>query len=605
MIETIPRVKRAVPGSGLLDCSGGFRSAPSSGFASLLPFVTAYFPCVEGGHPAPLAFIADSALPSEGYRLDVDAAGVRISAAGRRGAFHALQTLRQLVTADMAIEAVAIVDEPDLALRGFMMDVSRDKIPTMATVCGFIDAMAAVKMNHFELYVEGFSFAYPSFPSVWKEGTPFTPEEYREIDAYCREREIDFVPNLNGFGHMSAWLARPEYAHLAEKEDGFEAWGFHHPPSTLNPLDPESFDLVRKMYADMLPTCSSGWVNINGDEPFELGLGKSAAACARLGREEVYLDFIRRLCDEAARHGKKPMMWGDVLVSHPDVVGRLPRDVVFIDWGYDHPYPFDGNAAALRATGVSFAAAPGTSTWNSIAGRRRDMLATTDGAAAAMKRHGGLGVIQTDWGDNGHLQYLPFSWPGMLEAAGAGWSVPPSAEAVAEHIDRFLIGTEGLGKAILRLSDYSRLERMFMYNQTIAFLPYLAADPAAGADVPTKTAALAAHLGAIPYGTESAAAVLGCIGDVRAETGAVQDGLVADEILAACGFIEAGVLANLAVVNGDGSARSAAVRILDGLTTEHARLWRLRNREGGLARSLSRPMILKKILASVPHDGNL
>ena len=45
-----------------------------------------------------------------------------------------------------------------------------------------------------------------------------------------------------------------------------------------------------------------------------------------------------------------------------------------------------GDQTAAEAARVRFCAAPGTSTWNSFAGRRRDMLETTRNAAEAMKK---------------------------------------------------------------------------------------------------------------------------------------------------------------------------------------------------------------------------
>jgi len=600
MHELLPQVKSITPGTGRLDCAGGLGMDPGGPYASLSPFLAAYVPRRDGRTAAPVTFITDAALSAEAYRLDVAKDGVRIAAATRKGAFYALQTLRQLVQDDATIPAVAIADAPDLPLRGFMMDVSRDKIPSMATLRRFIDDLAAVKMNHFELYVEGFSYAYPSFPAVWREETPLTPADYEELDRYCAEREIDFVPNQNGFGHMSAWLARPEFRSLAEKEDGFVAWGFPFPPSTLNPLDPDSFGLVRTLYGDMLPHCSSRYFNINGDEPFELGLGKSKAECERIGREAVYVGFVKRLCDEAARHGRIPMMWGDVLVNHPDAVRSLPPEVVFIDWGYDHPYPFDEHAAMLAGAGVRFVAAPGTSAWNSFASRRRDMLATTRNAADAVKRHGGLGILQTDWGDFGHLQYLPFSWPGMLEAAGAAWSVPPTEEAVADHLDRFLVpeGAGRLGRAIIGLSRYAEHEREFVYNATTAFKSFMYVDPSPGRDVATATAILAGALAGSRYGLAAAAAVRGVIEAARAAASAAPASLVRDELLQTCDFIDAGIAVNLAFTEPDVSSaeKRRAASLLGSIAAAHAGLWNARNRAGGLARSLSRPLMLKNIM---------
>lgn len=46
------------------------------------------------------------------------------------------------------------------------------------------------------------------------------------MDAHCRERFIELIPNQNSFGHLRAWLKHPEYLPLAEVSQGFDApWG--------------------------------------------------------------------------------------------------------------------------------------------------------------------------------------------------------------------------------------------------------------------------------------------------------------------------------------------------------------------------------------------
>ncbi|MFA5006385.1 MAG: family 20 glycosylhydrolase [Candidatus Izemoplasmatales bacterium] len=603
MKNIIPVPKRYEVREGHASCAGGFsRRGFEPPFEDLAGFVEEWFPHRQGRRvDAGLELSLDPTIGPEAYRIEVDPRTVRIVASGRRGAFYALQTLRQLVDPRSGrIPCVAIADEPDLPLRGFMMDVSRDKIPTMATVERFVDALAMVKMNHFELYVEGFSYAYPSFPEVWKDETPFTPSEYEELDAYCAAREIDFVPCQNGFGHMSAWLARPEYHPLAECEEGFVAWGFPFPASTLNPLDPGSLELVKKLYADMLPRTTSNYFNLCGDEPFELGQGKSKAVCDTRGREAVYVDFIDLLCAEAARYGKTPMLWGDVLVNHPEAAAKLPKDAVFIDWGYDRGYPFEPHAEAIAKTGLKLVAAPGTSSWNSFASRRGDMIDTTRRAAAAMKRYGGLGILQTDWGDFGHLQYLPFSWPGMLHAAGVAWGEAPSETAVIRHIDRHLApeGKGRLGRCILDLSTYPSLEKDYVYNGTTAFRSIMFIDPAPGRDASTKRTILAGALAGSAYGAESAKDVFELIDFVDRAAREAPPSIVRDEIIATCGWIAAAVSANVALTDPERGAKAtaAAVDFLARVLPEHERLWRSRNREGGLDRSLVRPRALKMIL---------
>ena len=53
-----------------------------------------------------------------------------------------------------------------------------------------VDIMSDLKMNHLELYVEGFSFEYKSFPQYLQENSYVTVEEYKELEEYCNKNAI-------------------------------------------------------------------------------------------------------------------------------------------------------------------------------------------------------------------------------------------------------------------------------------------------------------------------------------------------------------------------------------------------------------------------------
>src|SRR6059058_6081843 len=71
----------------------------------------------------------------QGYRIELDSRGAHVSAADEAGLFYARQTPAQLRRAHgNEIPQGAIEDWPDFAVRGVMLDISRDKVPTMATL---------------------------------------------------------------------------------------------------------------------------------------------------------------------------------------------------------------------------------------------------------------------------------------------------------------------------------------------------------------------------------------------------------------------------------------------------------------------------------------
>jgi len=147
----------------------------------------------------------------QGYELTVTPAGISVVAGAPAGAFYAVQTLRQFLgVRSRALPCLRASDWPDFAARGVMLDVSRDKVPTLQTLFEIVDKLAAWKVNQLQLYTEH-TFGYRRHPDVWASASPITGEDVLVLDAYCRERFIELVPNQNTFGHMRRWLVLPRY----------------------------------------------------------------------------------------------------------------------------------------------------------------------------------------------------------------------------------------------------------------------------------------------------------------------------------------------------------------------------------------------------------
>lgn len=391
----------------------------------------------------------------EEYHLIIQEDRIQIISKTEKAAFYGLVTLKQLQS-EQIIETQDIKDKPDLEVRGLMLDISRAKVLNVSSIKKIIDLMAELKYNHLELYVEGFSYEYKNIKEALADKNYLTQEEYLEVEKYAIEKYIDFVPNQNGFGHMSDWLALDKFKELAECPDGFEIWGSKRPPSTLDPTNPKSFELVKQMYEEMIPFTKSKYFNMNFDEPYELGHGKSKQECLKTSTEDVYIEYLEKLANVVRKYNKTPMIWGDVLVKHPDKISKLSKDIVFIDWGYNKAYDFVNHAKMLEELKVKYLLAPGTSTWSSITGRFIDMKETIENSTCSSKKYHGLGILLTDWGDMGHLQYLPSSYLGFIYGAMLSWSSGTIEDA--EKYLAIILNDETLAKVIVELSHYHELE---------------------------------------------------------------------------------------------------------------------------------------------------
>ena len=516
-----------------------------------------------------LALNPHCGLPPQGYRLEISPAAVRLVAPDRAGLFHALMTLRQLLRQFPAVlPACVITDWPDYAVRGVMLDISRDKVPTLATLCALVDRLAEWKFNHLQLYTEH-TFAYRHHREVWERADPLTPEDVRTLDLFCRERGIELVPNQNSFGHLTRWLRLPRYSALAGCPDGYVTpWGERRAePLSLDPTNPACLDLLRELYDELLPNFSSRFFNVGCDETWDLGQGRSAAACAARGKGRVYLDFLLKLRDEVGRRGHTMQFWGDIVLQHPELVGELPRDLIALNWGYEAAHPFEREAATFAAAGLPFWVCPGTSSWNSLAGRTTNMLGNIRAAAEAGLKHGAEGLLVTDWGDNGHWQPLPVSYAGFATAAAFAWNTAAAAEQpFARLLDRHAFEDEAglMGRLALDLGDLHRTTGVAPANASVLFhllhkrdiAPWLARLPAGA-------------LGKTAQRLEEIVAPL-----FRAQLRGADATLVRDEFALVAQMLRHGIRRAL--------TGEEKVDDLRALLTEHSRLWLARNRLGGL-----------------------
>ncbi|NSW53464.1 MAG: family 20 glycosylhydrolase [Anaerolineae bacterium] len=376
----------------------------------------------------------------QGYRLAILPEGITITASDAAGIFYGLATLRQIASQARRanLPCLEIVDAPDFPARGVMLDISRDKVYTMETLYALVDRLAGWKINQLQLYTEH-TFAYRNHPLPWQNASPMTGEEILLLDAYCRQRFVELVPNQNSFGHLEHWLSLEPYQHLAEIHGEFDVpWGKAHGPFSLSPAEPGSLELIRSLYDELLPHFTSRILNIGADETFDIGMGKSKALCDEKSIPQVYLDFLLELYREVKRRGFTMMYWGDIICRHPELIPQLPQDAIGLLWGYEASHPFDAEGAAFAAARVPFYMCPGTSSWNTIAGRLENALGNLRSAAENGIQYGAAGYLNTDWGDSGHWQVPPISYPGFAAGAAYAWCLKSNrnlnlAEALNRH----------------------------------------------------------------------------------------------------------------------------------------------------------------------------
>jgi len=399
----------------------------------------------------------------EAYRLIVQPSRILIEADDARGAAHGARTLLQLLRQfPERMPCVRVQDRPAFAVRGVMLDISRDRVPTMAQLLTTIDLLASWKINHLQLYVEH-TFAYRGHEVAWRDWSPVTPDEVRVLQKRCQGHGIELAANQNCFGHLERWFAHPEYAPLAEIQGAQTAWSFlswtKHGPFSLCPSDPGAFALVDGWLTQLAGTFASPLINIGCDETWDLGQGRSRQEVEARGRPAVYLDFVGRICARMQELGKRPMMWADIVLHEPDSLARLPENLIGLAWDYEPDARFRLWCDQLRQARRQAWVCPGTSAWRSITGRTTERRGNLLVAAREGQAGGATGYLVTNWGDEGHRQQWPIELHALAEAAHRAWSGEAPFDSRCSSLHAFNDPSLRLGEWLDDLGDADRALR--------------------------------------------------------------------------------------------------------------------------------------------------
>jgi hexosaminidase len=384
-----PATVRARPGQLALHRDTPVRAGPAarpaadavSQVLAALPWPPS--PAAASGAGPEILVDADGALPAEGYRLLIGPDRVKITAAGPAGAFYAAQTIRQLLP-DEAFRAAPVAgpawtlpcaeieDAPALSWRGAHLDVSRHFFPKR-TVLGFIDVLAAHKLNRLHLHLTddqgwriesrrhpalhltgshrpqtqvGLSSGAGAAPPEGYDGTPhggyYTLADLAEIAAYAARHMIAVVPEVEVPGHACALLAAlPELSPTPGARYGVATdWGIKS--QIVAPL-PDTVAVLREIFGELLGAIPADYVHIGGDECV-LDDWRSSPRVEEYrrqlglpGYEALHAHFLRLVADMlAGSFGARAVVWDEGFAS--TAVGgdaRLRDDTLVMAWRGD------------------------------------------------------------------------------------------------------------------------------------------------------------------------------------------------------------------------------------------------------------------------------
>ena len=450
----------------------------------------------EGGDKPALPSLPAQGGP-EAYALDVREREIVCSAAEPAGLFHGLQTLRQLIRANRrgeALPCLTIRDWPSLRWRCFQDDMTRGPSSTLDTLKFEASLGSYLKLNLMTFYME-YQFAFRKHPKIGPPDGSLTPADLSALVAYARDFHLDILGNQQSFGHFAHILKHPEYAALRETGD------------VLTPVREETYQLLDDLYAEVCPLLPFPWFNVCCDETYGLGTGPSRQLAGEIGVGGVYVRHIRRVHDLLRdKHQKRMMMWGDIILQHPDHLQEVPQDTLMLTWGYDARPSFEDQIIPFARSGFAFFVCPGVANWSRILPDFGVAVTNIQHFVRDGVKHGALGMINTDWEDDGEALNA-VKWHADAWAAECAWNASTTPlDLFNRRVGAVLFGETGdhFGQAVASLARAHRLPGMNgLFNARFWERDF---PPRAGAVATTTTASnllavvrpALAHLQAVP-----------------------------------------------------------------------------------------------------------
>ena len=387
--------------------------------------------------------IADSDASEEAgtpgaYTLTIDIDGIAITGCDFEGMRNGVQTLRQLIRQNGAVLPVLqIEDAPAYRIRGYYLDATRGRVPTLAWLKQWADKLCLYKYNQLQLYIEH-TFAFDGMSETWRGSSPLTPADILEFDQYCANLGIELVPSVSTFGHQYVAMRTQELRELGEfPEDADRPFSFiermrHH---TLNVADDRAFAFSTQLVDSYLQLFRTKRFNICADETFDLGKGQSKQEAQRVGVATLYATYVGKLCEHLSQQGHEPMFWGDIAIEMPEILETLPNNVTLLNWQYD-PEATDEKIQLVAKAGAKQIVCPAVWGWNALLPRIDDAWNNIARIARYGIDCGAEGMLVTDWGDFGHVNDPRMAVPGMIFGAQYAWNpAGDTAESIVKDTD--------------------------------------------------------------------------------------------------------------------------------------------------------------------------
>ncbi len=394
----------------------------------------------------------------QGYELKISPNQIILAAKTTQGLFYGVQSLKQLIRGaeKNVLKCLTIHDVPAFRYRAVMDDISRGPVPSTEFLKYQIRRASELKLNLFTYYIEHVvkTKSYPEFAPA--DGA-ISIEEWKELSDYAANYYIQLIGSFQSLGHFEKILSHPKFQYLGATD------------RLLNPGTPESFQFLGNIYAEMAPAFSSPFFNVNCDETWDLGRGKTKELADSIGIARLYANHINGIFKLLSNQNKTMMMWGDIALTHPEIFKLIPEKIILLTWEYGDLNSYADFIDPIVENGFDFMVCPGVVNSNRLYPFLHQSVNNIRKFVAEGYEKGAIGVLNTVWDDGGRHSFNR-DWYGVAYGADQSWN--PGNRSMNDFNKCFSMGIYGdhaeiLPKVIDKLMELNEIEATQEMNNQI------------------------------------------------------------------------------------------------------------------------------------------
>lgn len=238
----------------------------------------------------------------------------------------------------------------------------------------FIRFCAAMKFTH--IVVEFWGMFRYGFMKELSWNHAYSKEQLLPLFKMANDLGIEIIPMFNHWGHASASRVMHGKHVVLDRNPRLQPL-FTDDGWNWNIQNPDAIQVLKNIRKELIDLCGPG-------DYFHLGCDEAYNYEHSEENHHILTDYLNGISEELAAEGRRPIIWGDMLVSHHEsfnknnhyttscknveleklILSNLSRDIIIADWQYNVKESPVETALIFKEAGFDTLICP----WDSIYG---------------------------------------------------------------------------------------------------------------------------------------------------------------------------------------------------------------------------------------------